>query len=81
MSRKIKVGKFEASLPAIHTLSVIDATRIVSSNSESQPFIVSQIIMKHLTYLQRKRFESLSLAEFMEVVSQWTGIEQKNTND
>lgn len=73
MGRKIKVGKFEATLPAVHTLSVFDALLIANASEATAPFVVSDIIMKHLTYLQRKRFESLTLDEFTQVVEQWTG--------
>lgn len=77
MGRKIKVGKFEATLPAVHTLSVFDAVRISTADAESQPFIVSHIIMKHLTYLQRKRFESLTVDEFIQVLGQWLGTKEE----
>jgi hypothetical protein len=30
-----------------------------------------------LTYLQRKRFESLTIKEFTKVVEQWIGAEEK----
>lgn len=77
MGRHIKVGKFEANLPGIHTLPVNDAFRIANSKPELQFFVVSQVIMKHLTYLQRKRFESLTIEEFSKVVEQWMGTEEK----
>jgi hypothetical protein len=77
MGRHIRVGKFEANLPGIHTLPVTDAFRIANSEPGQQPFVVSQVIMKHLTYLQRKRFESLTIKEFTKVVEQWIGAEEK----
>lgn len=76
MGRKIKVGKFEATLPAVHTLPVFDAVRVTNAEPEAQPFIIAHIIMKHLTYLQRKRFESLTVDEFTKVLQQWLGTEE-----
>ncbi len=78
MGVQIKVGKFEATLPAVHTLPVRDIMLVVSASEAEQPFIMSHIIMSKLTYLQRKKFDSLTMDEYAEVLKQWMGIKGEN---
>lgn len=79
MGIQIKVGKFEAVLPALHTLSVNEVVAIMGAEPERQPFIMSQAIMRRLTYLQRKKFESLTMDQYAEVLKQWLGVQgEKN---
>lgn len=77
MGIQIKVGKFEATLPAVHTLPVREAMRIMQAEPQEQPFIMSQVIMSRLTWLQRKKFESLSMEQYSQVLHEWLGIKEE----
>jgi len=74
----VKVGKFEATLPAIHTLPVNEAISIFEATPERQPLILSHVIMRRLTWIQRKKFESLTLEQYSEVLKKWLGIQEEN---
>lgn len=77
MGIQVKAGKFEATLPGLHTLPVSEVVGIMQAGTESQPYLLSQSIMKRLTWRQKQRFQSLSLEEFAEVCNQWLGNKNK----
>lgn len=73
----VKASKFEATLPAIHTLPVNEIVPIMEADPTRQPYLLSQAIVRRLTWLQRKRFESLSLEEFGSILHQWIGLKDE----
>lgn len=70
----VKAGKFEATLPAFHTLPVNEVVPIMEADPTRQPYLMSQAILRRLTWLQRKKFESLSMEEFGIILHQWLGV-------
>ncbi len=77
MGIQVKTGKFEATLPAIHTLPVSEVVAIMQADTLAQPYLLSQAILKRLTWRQKQRFQSLSLEEFADVCNQWLGTKPK----
>lgn len=76
MGIRLKVGNFEATVPGLHSLPVREVMDIMKADSDSQAFMLGQALMRRLTWQQKKKFESLSMVQFTEVICQWTGLEK-----
>jgi len=76
MGIKLKSGKFEATVPALHTLPVSEVMLIMKADNDSQAFHIGQSLMRRLTWAQKKKFESLTMEQFADVISQWVGAEK-----
>jgi len=77
MGIQLRAGKFEATLPALHTLPVNEVVPIIEADPTRQVFLISQAIMRRLTWLQRKKFEALTMDEFTKVCQQWLGVKDE----